>query len=320
MEIKIGNMEFRTDLAVECHECYENTEVDGVVVTSSFYENNDIKVTKVFVKDELGESMLGKPKGNYVTIESEKLKNGEVNIHHKVIEIFINELKDMFDFSTAKSILVVGLGNLYVTPDSLGQKVVQKLLVTRHYYDEIKNQFGGIANVCAICPGVMGQTGIETSTIIKSVADEVCADVVIAIDALCARNIDRLNQTIQISDTGISPGGGVNNNRKVLNEKYIGAKVISIGIPTVIDSKTLVYDAFMSTFGEENNNNGKIFLSSSEKSDIILDVLENQRVDMFVSTKEIDELIVRLSGIIARGLNRALHNDLSDEDITCLLY
>ncbi len=320
MENRIGNMDFRTDLAIECHECYENSEVDGVIMTKSLYENDDIVVTNVVVENEIGESMLGKPKGNYVTIESDRLKEGDVSIHNKVIEIFINELKKMFDFESAKTILVVGLGNLYVTPDSLGQKVVQKMLITRHYFSEIKNEFSGIKNVCAISPGVMGQTGIETSKIVKAVSDEVCADVIIAIDALSARNIDRLNKTIQISDTGICPGGGVSNNRKVLNEKYIGAKVIAIGVPTVIDSKMLIHDAFMATFDEKNDNNTKIFLSSNEKDDIIHDVLENQCFDMFVSTKEIDELIVRLSGIIARGLNRALHSDLSDDDITCLLY
>ncbi len=317
---KIGTMEFRTDLAIECHECYDGEEIDGVILENEYYENKQIKKSKIEIVNELGVSMLGKPKGSYITIESNKLNAGDVYIHDKIIELMIDTLLELCSFEKAKSILIVGLGNLYVTPDSLGQKVIQKTLVTNHYYEQLKNTYKGLSRVSCISPGVMGQTGIETSRIVKSVANEISADVVIVIDALCARNIDRLNNTIQISNTGISPGGGVNNNRKSIDENYIGAKVISIGVPTVIDSKMLIHDALMMTFDDKSNNISKMPLSSSLKDDIIHDVLDNKCFDMFVSTKEIDELIVRLSGIIARSLNRALHSDLSDDEITCLLY
>ncbi len=320
MENVIGSLDFRTDLAIECHECYENTEVDGVKVTNCFYENKDISKTKVEISSELGAKMLGKPIGNYITIESQKLKDGNVNIHNTVIELVIESLEELCDFENVKNILVVGLGNLYVTPDSLGQKVVQKLLITRHFFDELSQEYSGIRNLSALSPGVMGQTGIETSTIVKTVAKEINADLVIAIDALCARNVNRLNQTIQISDTGISPGAGVNNKRQSINEEYIGAKVIAIGVPTVIDAQMLFKDALEQAFYEPDSSLNDFKLSNDLKDNIIHEVLDLQTFNMFVSPKEIDELIVRLSGIISRGLNRAIHNGITDEDITSLLY
>ncbi len=320
MNKNLGKIDFRTDLAIECHECYENSEIDGVIVTNCMYENNEITKSEVEIINGVGEAMLGKPVGKYITIEARRLKDGNVNIHNKVVELFVQTMRDLCDFDSVKTILVVGLGNLYVTPDSLGQKVVQKLLVTRHFHDKLTEEYDGIRNVSAIAPGVMGQTGIETSHIVKAIAREIDADLVIAIDALCARNIDRLNQTIQICNTGIAPGGGVNNHRASINEEFIGSKVISIGVPTVIDSKMLIQDALWNVFSEEEEKSMNIDLSSNVKDDIIHEVLEKSLNGMFVSTKEIDELIVRLSGIIARGLNKAIHYDLSDEDITCLLY
>ncbi len=320
MKKNLGELDFRTDLAIECHECYENTEIDGVIITNKFYENNNITKSKVEITNEYGKQMLGKDIGNYITIESKKLENGDVEIHNKIIELLIESLKELCDFENKKSILIVGLGNLYVTPDSLGQKVVQKLLITRHFYDSLSNEFNGIRNVCAIAPGVMGQTGIETSKIVKSIANEVKADLVIAIDALCARNVERLNKTIQISDTGIKPGAGVNNHRATISEEYIGAKVIAVGVPTVIDSKMLFKDALENVLYNNDENSINLSLSNSQKDDIIHEVLCSESLDMFVSPKEIDELIVRLSGIISRGLNRAIHDGITDDEITSLLY
>ncbi len=264
--------------------------------------------------------MLGKPIGNYITIESKKLKDGDINIHNKVIELLIETLREICDFENVKKILIVGLGNLYVTPDSLGQKVVQKLLITSHFFEGLNQEYKGIRNVSALAPGVMGQTGIETSNIVKTIAKEVDADLIIAIDALCARNIDRLNQTIQVSDTGISPGAGVNNVRANICEENTGAKVVAVGVPTVIDAKMLFKDAMEEVFDNKINTLSKYNLSNELKNDIIHEVVNNSSFNMFVSPKEIDELIVRLSGIIARGLNRAIHDGITDEDITCLLY
>lgn len=320
MNKKISDLNFRTDLAIECHECYENSDVDGVIITNCFYENNDITKTTVQITNKIGQEMLGKPIGNYITIESKKLKDGEVTIHNKVIELIVSSLRELCDFNNVKSILIVGLGNLYVTPDSLGQKVVQKLLITSHFYDELSKEYNGIKKVSAISPGVMGQTGIETSHIVKSIANDIGADLIIAIDALCARSIDRLNQTIQISDTGINPGSGVNNRRATISEQYIGAKVIAIGIPTVIDAKMLFKDSLEQVLYDSESNFSENILSNNVKDDIIQEVLNASSIDMFVSPKEIDELIVRLSGIISRGLNRAIHYGITDEEITSLLY
>ncbi len=320
MDRKIGELEFRTDLALECHECYENKEIDGVIVENCFYEDKEITKTTVSIINEYGEKMLGKKQGTYITIESSKLKNGDAYIHNQVIELFTESLKEICDFDSAKNILVVGLGNLYVTPDSLGHKVVQKLLVTRHLFDTMEKQLKGIRRVSAIAPGVMGQTGIETSNIVKSIAEEIEADLVIVIDALCARNVERLNQTIQISNTGIAPGAGVNNHRATINEEFIGCKVVAIGVPTVIDAKMLFNNALETAFYDENGELSKYSLSNSIKSDIIHEVLSNSTFDMFVSPKEIDEVIVRLSGIVARSLNLAIHEGISADEITSLLY
>lgn len=320
MNEKLSKLDFRTDLAIECHECYENTEIDGVIVENCFYENNEITKTTVDIINDYGETMLGKPIGKYITLESSKLKDGDVMIHNKIIELLIEALDDVCNFDDVNNILIVGLGNLYVTPDSLGQKVVQKLLITRPLFEQDNNNLDGIKKVSALSPGVMGQTGIETANIVKTVANEIKADLVIAIDALSARNIERLNQTIQISNTGISPGAGVSNKRAEINEEYIGAKVVSIGIPTVIDSKMLFKNELEGVFYNESNSISKFGLSDNLKNDIIFEILENSNLDMFVSPKEIDEVIVRLSGIISRGLNRAIHKGLSDDEITSLLY
>ncbi len=320
MNNNLHTLEFRTDLALECHECYENKDIDGVVVENCFYENKEITKTTVKIENEYGEKMLGKEIGTYVTLESSKLKNGDVYIHDKVIELFTETIRDMCNFEKTKSILIVGLGNLYVTPDSLGHKVVQKLLITRHFYDSLKKDMKGIRKVSAIAPGVMGQTGIETSNIVKSIAHEINADLVIVLDALCARNVERLNQTIQISDTGISPGAGVNNNRATINKKFIGCRVVAIGVPTVIDAKMLFSNALQEIFNEEDSALSKYSLSNNEKGDIIDELLNNSNLDMFVSPKEIDEVIVRLSGIIARSLNLAIHEGISTDEITSLLY
>lgn len=320
MNEKLGELDFRTDLAIECNECYEDTQIDGVTVSSCCYENNDIIKTVVEIESEYGKTMLGKPLGTYVTIESKKLKDGDVNIHNKIIEILVESLRDICDFNTVNNILVVGLGNLYVTPDSLGQKVVQKLLITRPFFEMNQEKIHGIKKVSAVAPGVMGQTGIETARIVKTIANEIQADLVIVIDALCARNVERLNKTIQISNTGISPGSGVGNKKAVISEEYIGSKVVSIGVPTVIDSKMLIKNELEAIFSDKCNNLDKFGLSNNLKNDIILEVLDNSKLDMFVSPKEIDEVIVRLLGIISRGLNRAIHDGLTNDEITSLLY
>ena len=209
-------LNFRTDLAIEAKEHYakeHKNEIDGVIVEEEII--NDSKVTKVKIESEEGAKKLGKPIGNYITIDipEHTVYDGELmDDLSKAVGI---SLKDLVGLSEDKLVLVVGLGNRKVTPDALGPKVVDKIMITRHLKEVMPDTIDdSIRPVCAIAPGVLGITGIETGEVIKALVDKIKPDMVICIDALASRRIQRVNRTIQISDTGISPGAGVNNHRR----------------------------------------------------------------------------------------------------------
>lgn len=279
----------RTDLAVEAHELSKKeaadaTEIDGVI--SRVEETGRITITRVDITNENGERALGKACGNYVTIDAPDLKYS-LETYEKVCKIISDEIHKMADIDNDTLTLVVGLGNRDITPDALGTSVVSKLLITRHLKESMSNIFGdGIGSVCAIAPGVSGTTGIETADIIKSVISRVSPDLIIAVDALAAADIERISNTIQISDTGIQPGAGVGNNRDGLNEKTTGVKVIAIGVPTVIDASTI---------------------SKTE--------IPKEMAPLMVTTKDIDLVIERSAKTVANGINLALHRDMSLRDV-----
>ena len=279
----------RTDLAVEAHElskreAAEATEIDGVI--SRVEETCRITITRVDITNENGERALGKARGSYVTIDAPDLKYS-LETYEKVCKIISDEIHKMADIDNDTLTLVVGLGNRDITPDALGTSVVSKLLITRHLKESMSNIFGsGIGSVCAIAPGVSGTTGIETADIIKSVISRVSPDLIIAVDALAAADIERISNTIQISDTGIQPGAGVGNNRDGLNEKTTGVKVIAIGVPTVIDASTI---------------------SKTE--------IPKEMAPLMVTTKDIDLVIERSAKTVANGINLALHRDMSLRDV-----
>lgn len=232
---------FRTDLALERRDIYQKVnklqEIDGVECTEEEI-NENIKVSRVEITNQNGEQALGKPIGNYITIDVKKLKlAGEEEIQ-KTSETLSEELRKIIDLHTDKQgdILIVGLGNIYVTPDSLGPKVINEIDVTRHiikylpqYIDE------GTRPVSAISPGVLGTTGIETVEILKGIVDNIHPKLLIVIDALASRSIERISSTIQISDTGIVPGAGVGNTRQEISQNTLGIPIVAIGIPTVVD-------------------------------------------------------------------------------------
>lgn len=279
----------RTDLAVEAHElkkkeAAEATEIDGVI--SRVEEMGRITVTRVEITNENGERALGKAQGNYITIDAPDLKYS-LEIYEQVCKIIADEIRKMADIENDTVTLVVGLGNRDITPDALGTSVVSKLLITRHLKVSMSHIFGdSIGDVCAIAPGVSGTTGIETADIIKSVSDRVHPNLIIAVDALAAADIERISNTIQISDTGIQPGAGVGNNRDGLNEKTTGVKVIAIGVPTVIDASTI---------------------SRTE--------IPKEMAPLMVTTKDIDLVIERSAKTVANGINLALHHDMSLRDV-----
>ena len=315
----------RTDLALELKEDLpEKGIIDGVKIFTRLYDE-DIKETIIEVANKNGELLLGKPVGTYVTIESKSLREGDESINKAFVKILHQNLAKMI--KKAERILVIGLGNRAITPDSLGPLVVDNLYITRHLIGEglIKED----KELSALVPGVMAQTGIETSVIIKSVCDRIKPDIVIAIDALAAREPERLNSTIQICDTGINPGAGVGNNRARLDKKTLGVKVIAIGVPTVISVPAIVYQSVEgmveilkddNDFSKNINSENKIIkrqdegfegrlerFSDEEKYEIACNLLEPDLAAMFVTPKNIDEAVKKVSYTISEAINGFLN-------------
>lgn len=279
----------RTDLAVEAHELSKKQaakagEIDGVI--SEVSDFGTISVTNVRITNENGSRALGKAIGTYVTIDAPELKYS-LDDYETVCKIIAKEIRRMVEIKNDTLTLVVGLGNRDVTPDALGTSVLDKLLVTQHIKKNMSGLFDkNISGVCAIAPGVLGTTGIETADIIKAVTDKVKPQLIIAVDALAAADIRRVSNTIQISDTGIQPGSGVGNNRSGLNMETIGVKIIAIGVPTVIDASTI---------------------SKVE--------IPEEMAPLMVTTKDIDLVIERAAKTVANGINLALHSDMTLHDI-----
>ena len=318
----------RTDLIVEAKEMYtkehkDEKDIDGIEVIEE--SEKDIKVTTVKVKNEEGAKKIGKPQGNYITIDIPKFTAYDGDTMDDVSKVLAEILGRLVNIEIEKTALVVGLGNRKVTPDALGPKVTEKIMVTRHLQTVMPEAIDdSVRLVCSIAPGVLGITGIETSEIIKAVVDKVKPDLVVCIDALAARRIERVNTTIQIGDTGVAPGAGVGNNRMKINEESLGVKVIAIGVPTVVDAVTiandsidLVIDSLIS--GTSSGNEFYKMLKSldkSEKGALIREVLSSEALgDMIVTPKDIDLVIDSLSKIIANGINMAVQPNMDMEDI-----
>lgn len=316
----------RTDLAIEAREIYgekNKKEIPGVEVDVK--EKGDIKVTTVRIVDEEGESIIGKPIGTYITIEADGLRHFDQDLQDEVGKTLAKQLDGIIKLDKDKTALVVGLGNWNVTPDALGPRVVSKLMVTRHLKELAPDQIDdGIRSVCALAPGVLGLTGIETSEIIQGVVKKVKPDIVIAVDALSSRRMSRVSTTIQIGDTGISPGSGVGNKRVGLTKKILGVPVIAVGVPTVVDAATMANDTIdlvLDTMIEEAKGNSRQFYSMlkgidrDEKFKLIQEVLSPYIGDLMVTPKEVDSIIDGISKIIANGINIALHPSINLQDV-----
>ena len=315
----------RTDLAIEAKQAYteENKrELDGVIVDEE--NEGEIKITTVTIEsDEAGEQ-LGKPKGHYITIDIPEFTIYDGEIMENVANVLGNVLRRLVDISEDKLALVVGLGNWRVTPDALGPKVVDKIMVTRHLKEVMPDAIDdSVRPVCAIAPGVLGVTGIETGEIIKSLVDRIKPDLVICIDALGSRKLERVNRTIQLSDTGISPGAGVGNHRMQINEKSLGVKVIAIGVPTVVDAATIANDTMDLLLDDLINKaeSGKEFynmlksVDRNEKNMLIREILNPSVGDLIVTPKEVDAVIDSLSKIIGDGINLAIQPNMDMDEI-----
>lgn len=331
----VGNFSLRTDLAIEISNALkldkdDSYEIPGVEVKQKNIEDGMLAVTKVSILNEEGEKNMGKPIGDYITIESNGLKQNNPELHERIIMVLAEAIKSLLpDKKTDQlNVLVIGLGNRFATPDTLGPKVANQVFVTRHMAlkaPELLDE--GVCHLSSFAPSVMGLTGIETAEIIRGVAANVKPDCIIAIDALAARSAARINTTIQITNTGISPGAGVGNKRKELNEASVGCKVIAVGVPTVVDTVTLVSDAL--------NDLIQHMLKQAEHSpfyDVLKDLTQQEHYqlvkesiypeisDLFVTPKEIDEVMEYLSSIVANGINLAVHPGMTLKDINKYTY
>lgn len=320
----------RTDLALEARELYfeaakaeAEKEIDGVEVeTEKKYD--EIIITRVKVKNDEAQNLLNKKMGTYITVEFPKDFSGFNNLSRHLCEICSNELKKLIELCSIKTTLVVGLGNWNITADSLGPKVVGDILVTRHLSKYMPEEIDSrLSSVSAAAPGVLGITGIETGEIVKGLCERIKPDLIIAVDALCSRKIDRINSTIQISDTGIVPGAGVGNNRMALDEKTLGTPVIAVGIPTVVDAATIAGDTIeliVSNLEEHAKQNEPLYkmLTVIEEEDnmpIIKQALTPAIGSFIVTPKEIDESVMRLSRIVADSINLSLHDGITLEEL-----
>lgn len=310
--------EIRTDLALETQEKMQEDKVDLKGVR--YYEeevDKNLVISTLVIETENGAKTMGKPKGTYITIEAGNMDEEDEDYHREISTQLAGVIKKLVPVKKEElSVLVVGLGNRAVTPDSLGPRVVDNLYITRHILNEYgRFAFGkdGMNRISSIVPGVMAQTGMESMEIVAAVVKETTPDFVIVVDALAARNTKRLNRTIQVTDTGINPGSGVGNHRHGLNEKSLGVPVIAIGIPTVVDAATIVNDTMSSLLAALSRNeewrrigNSMEELNDAEKYELIRELLSPGLNIMFVTPKDIDESVKRLSFTISEGINMAL--------------
>lgn len=285
----MSDFKVRTDLALEAKESVEEkaSGLRGVSIEEHFEEESEVQITKVVIESKNGAKEMGKPMGTYITLEAPNMVEPDEDYHQEISKELAKHLRQIIPKATEEqSVLVVGLGNRDVTPDALGPNVINNMMITRHIIREYgKAAYGNnkVNVISGIVPGVMAQTGMETAEIVKGIVEETHPDLVIVIDALAARSTRRLNRTIQITNTGIQPGSGVGNHRNAISEDVLGIPVIAIGIPTVVDAATIVNDAMdnlLNSMSELNN--------------------------MYVTPKDVDETIKRLSFTVSEALNMAL--------------
>lgn len=326
-----GLKSVRTDLTLEAHELLqeqalrEKNEKQGIPGVRLENAGDDvIKITRVVVDTPAGEKAIGKPMGNYITLEIPGLRDNDQELYENTCKALAQELTGILKLGEKTMTLVVGLGNWNVTPDALGPKVVSSMMVTRHLLEYLPEQVDeGVRPVCAVAPGVLGITGIETGEIIRGIVERVKPDYVIAIDALASRKMERVNTTIQIADTGISPGSGVGNKRMELSRATLGIPVIAIGVPTVVDAATMANDTIdlvLDSMIEQAPQGTEFYnmmrsIDRDEKHAMIQQVLEPYVGNLIVTPKEIDEVVKKIAKVIANGLNIALHQGITLNDV-----
>lgn len=289
----------RTDLAVEARDLAR--EISGKDIEGINFENaecNGIRYQKLTVLNEAGESQIGKPIGTYYTASIESVLRRESETFDDTVKAVSTLIKELIKSDGDNGCtLVVGLGNRDITPDNIGPLCTESVLVTRHLKEHAPEDFKFLSPVAVISPGVMGTSGIESADYIKWLCENLKPKQVIVVDALAARSLDRICRTIQLTDTGITPGSGVGNSRSAINKNTLGVPVIAIGVPTVVDIRSLLADMGDTTAS-------KVTAESNE---------------MIVTPRNIDSEVVCASKVVAYAINLALHDGISIEDIDLLV-
>lgn len=304
--------QIRTDLAMESFDASGKGKLPGVSVSD--WECGGVTVTEVRIESEDGAKLLGKPEGHYITLECEGVKKRELESRVAVSNLLGEELGRLLPKERTGPVLVIGLGNRMVTPDSLGPRAVDGTLVTRHLYQELPHLVDErMSPVCAIAPGVLGITGIETGEMVRCVVDAIAPRAVICIDSLSARSVSRVGSTVQLTDTGIQPGSGVGNHRNAISEDTLGVPVLAIGVPMVIYAATIARDAFELLSGPESGADERAL------DQMAGELLAGAMGEMIVTPREVDSLVEDAAAIIAGGINRALHPDLSEREILTMM-
>lgn len=296
----------RTDLALEAREIWaqdakDKAYLDGVEVQNVSREG--YPVTVVRVTDKKGEQAIGKPMGTYITLELHGLKRREENAFPRAAQALANELRPLLPLQPGDSVLVVGLGNRAITPDNIGPGAVSNTLVTRHLVEQVPVHFGHFRPVAALAAGVLATTGVESGELVRAMVDKIKPSCVIAIDALASRSLNRICTTIQIADTGITPGSGVGNHRTALNKETLGVPVIALGVPTVVDVATLCADV----------------LAEAGQAELEPQTLRDSAKQLMVTPRDIDQSVADLAKVIGFGVNLALQDGLSIEDVEMFL-
>ena len=320
----VRNYSVRTDLALEEKERFESddVEIQGVILEESCDEEREMRLTRVEICTENGAKAMGKPVGTYLTLETPNLAVPDEELHMEIARELSRQIRRLIDKNIDKekkkrsedlSVLVVGLGNRDVTPDALGPFVADHLSVTRHIVKEYGKYAMGMEHACmvsAVVPGVMGQTGMESAEIVRGIVAETNPDIVIAVDALAARNSRRLNRTVQIADTGIHPGSGVGNHRSGMNRESVGVPVIGIGVPTVVDAATIVSDTMENLIRAMETSDslkgvGEVLKSYNEceKHEFVKELIAPHLNGMFMTPKDVDEMVHQISHTISEAIN-----------------
>lgn len=310
----------RTDLALEAHEFLQTAgatrEIPGVRYEEE--QVGPVRISRVEVQTEEAERIMNKVRGRYVTIEAPDLRRRAREVEAEVSQAIARELGRLADFSPYNTIFVVGLGNWNATPDALGPRVVDHLLVTRHLHHYAPTELrGNLRSVCALAPGVLGTTGIETWEIIRGVAERIRPQLVVAVDALAARSLERIMTTVQIADTGIHPGSGVGSKRMGITQETMGIPVIALGVPSVVHAVVIAQDT-INLLLNELRGQAQFYgivgeMDQPEQRRLIEEVLSPYVGDLMVTPKEVDVQIEQMARVVADGLNAAFHPGISDE-------